>query len=81
MNGRLLILDHGHGVSTAYCHNEKLLVREGEKVHRGQVIALSGATGRVTGPHLHYQLELLGHPVDPLAFRPRPAALVKLNGD
>ena len=69
VNGRLLVLDHGYGVSTAYCHNAKLLVREGQQILRGSVIALSGNTGRSTGPHLHYQLELSDRPVDPLAFR------------
>lgn len=71
VNGRVLVIDHGRGVSTAYCHNSELLVQVGEVVHRGQVIARSGNTGRSTGPHVHYQLELSDHPVDPLAFHPR----------
>jgi murein DD-endopeptidase len=70
VNGRVLVLEHGYGVTTAYCHNAKLLVREGQEIARGAVIALSGNTGRSTGPHLHYQLELSDRPVDPLAFRP-----------
>jgi murein DD-endopeptidase len=76
VNGRLLVVDHGRGVTTAYCHNQKLLVEEGNWVPRGAVIALSGNTGRSTGPHLHYQLELAERPVDPFAFRsaPRPVA-------
>lgn len=69
VNGRVLVLDHGRGVTTAYCHNSELLVRVGEKVARGQLIARSGNTGRSTGPHLHYQLELAARPVDPLKFR------------
>jgi murein DD-endopeptidase len=69
VNGRVVILDHGRGVTTLYCHNETLLVRDGEKVERGQVIARSGDTGRTTGPHLHYQLDLAGQPVDPLQYR------------
>lgn len=77
LNGRMLLLDHGHGVTTAYLHNAKLLVPVGEAVKRGQVIALSGRTGLATGPHLHYQLELLGRPVDPLAFRPHVPAVVR----
>jgi murein DD-endopeptidase len=68
VNGRVLILDHGHGVSTAYCHNSELRVRAGQWVERGELIAHSGNTGRSTGPHLHYQLELSSHPVDPLRF-------------
>lgn len=69
VNGRVLILDHGHGVSTAYCHNSELLVREGMHVHRGDLISRSGNTGRSTGPHLHFQVDLPEGPVDPLKFR------------
>lgn len=69
VNGRVLVLDHGRGVTTAYCHNSELLVRVGERVTRGQLISRSGNTGRSTGPHLHYQLELASRPMDPLKFR------------
>ena len=69
VNGRILVLDHGGGVVTVYCHNDELLVGDGERVRRGQVIARSGNSGRSTGPHLHYQLDLAGEPVDPLRFR------------
>ncbi|MCP3097254.1 M23 family metallopeptidase [Myxococcus sp. K15C18031901] len=69
VNGRVLVLEHGRGVTTAYCHNSELLVAVGQKVSRGQLIARSGNTGRSTGPHLHYQLELAARPVDPLKFR------------
>ncbi len=71
VNGRVLIVDHGRGVTTAYCHNSELLVRVGQRVERGDVISLSGNTGRSTGPHLHYQLELGARPVDPMRFRAR----------
>jgi len=77
INGRILVLDHGRGVTTTYCHNDALLVRNGQRVERGQVIARTGRSGRTTGPHLHYQLDLAGEPVDPLRFRaqrPRTAA-------
>jgi murein DD-endopeptidase MepM/ murein hydrolase activator NlpD len=75
VNGRVVIIDHGRGVTTAYCHNQELLVVLGERVKRGQIISRSGSSGRSTGPHLHYQLELGGVPVDPLLFRSgdRPA--------
>jgi murein DD-endopeptidase MepM/ murein hydrolase activator NlpD len=69
INGRILILDHGRGVVTTYCHNDAVLVRDGQHVERGQVVARSGSTGRTTGPHLHYQLDLAGEAVDPLRFR------------
>ena len=77
VNGRLVVVDHGRGVSTAYCHNSKLLVATGDKVVRGQQISLSGNTGRSTGAHLHYQLELSDAPVDPLLFRKRPTAVAR----
>ncbi len=76
VNGKVLILDHGRGVTTAYCHNSELLVKVGQRVKGGELIARSGNTGRSTGPHLHYQLELSAQPVDPLRFRARSRPLV-----
>lgn len=69
VNGKVLIVDHGRGVSTAYCHNSQLLVRAGQEVAAGEVIASSGNTGRSTGAHVHYQVELGGRPMDPFLFR------------
>lgn len=69
VNGRVVIIEHGRGVSTAYCHNSFLRVTTGQKVTAGDVIADSGTTGRSTGPHVHYQLELGHKPMDPFAFR------------
>lgn len=76
VNGRVVIVDHGRGVSTAYCHNSRLLVFTGMRVTAGDVIAESGTTGRSTGPHLHYQLELGHKPMDPFSFRGSTPALV-----
>jgi murein DD-endopeptidase MepM/ murein hydrolase activator NlpD len=56
-------------VVTTYCHNDALLVHDGQRVEKGQIIARSGKSGRTTGPHLHYQIDLAGEPVDPLRFR------------
>jgi len=66
--GNLLILDHGGRYTTWYGHNERLLVREGELVRKGQVIALVGSSGHSTGVRLHYEVWKNGIPVDPEAF-------------
>ncbi len=66
--GKALVLDHGCGVYTYYAHLSRILVRKGQRVRRGEVIALSGASGRATGPHLHFGLYLSGVKVDPLFF-------------
>ncbi len=83
VSGWHLIIDHGRGVTSAYMHNDKLLVRRGERVHRDQAIALSGNTGRTTGPHLHYEVAHAGTPVDPFFLYRRGeliAAADKENG-
>ena len=64
--GGSVYIDSGNGVITAFFHLSKILVKKGDKIEKGQVIAKSGATGRVTGPHLHYSLILGGQFVDPI---------------
>lgn len=66
--GQTVDLDHGFGYSTRYAHCSKLLVRPGQKVKRGDVIALVGNTGKSVGPHLHYEVHYQGRPVDPRNF-------------
>lgn len=66
--GQTIILDHGYGLETWYGHAKKLLVKKGQKVHRGDQIALLGNSGRSTGPHLHYEVRIYGTPVDPLLY-------------
>lgn len=66
--GKLLYIDHGHGVKTKYGHLSKILVKKGQYVKRGQKIALVGDSGRTTGPHLHYEVHLNGLPVNPLRY-------------
>ncbi len=66
--GNLVKLDHGAGLETRYAHASKLLVKPGERVVKGQVIALVGTTGRSTGPHLHYEIRLHGHALDPRKY-------------
>lgn len=63
--GKLIKIDHGYGFVTRYGHNSKHLVKVGDKVKRGQVVALVGNTGRSTGSHLHYEVLLKGVPVSP----------------
>lgn len=66
--GLTVILDHGNGLATLYGHNSKLEVKEGDQVRKGQIISRVGSTGHSTGPHLHYEVRLEGHPVNPLAW-------------
>lgn len=69
--GRTIIVDHGNGFSTKYSHNSALLVEEGEQVHKGQVIAKMGSSGRSTGPHLHFTIYKGDQTLDPLIYLPR----------
>jgi murein DD-endopeptidase MepM/ murein hydrolase activator NlpD len=66
--GKLVVIDHGRGVQTYYAHLSQFLVVPGEEVRSGQVVALSGGTGRVTSPHLHYEIRLAGTPVNPYKY-------------
>lgn len=64
--GQCVYVDHGQGVVSAYFHLSRALVVEGQEVARGEAVGLAGATGRATGPHLHFALCLRGRCVDPL---------------
>ena len=66
--GKLVIIDHGNGLETYYAHLSQFLVVPGQEVRRNEVIALSGGTGRVTGPHLHYEVRVAGTPVNPYRY-------------
>ncbi len=63
--GNLVVIDHGHGVNSLYAHLSAIEVREGQMVAQGDRIALSGATGRVTGPHLHFSFSWFQTFLDP----------------
>jgi murein DD-endopeptidase MepM/ murein hydrolase activator NlpD len=77
LDGGFTLIDHGHGVSTSYLHQSKRLVKAGEAVKRGQRIGLIGATGRATGPHLHWAMNWFQVRLDPsLSTRkPKPDSL------
>lgn len=66
--GRTLTLDMGQGLYSVFCHLSKIAVHRGARVRRGEVIGTTGASGRVTGPNLHWTVSLNGTPVDPHAF-------------
>lgn len=66
--GKLVVVDHGNGIDTYYAHLSRFLVVPGQEVRRGEVIALSGGTGRATGPHVHYEVRLHGTPVNPYKY-------------
>jgi murein DD-endopeptidase MepM/ murein hydrolase activator NlpD len=63
--GNLIIISHGYGIKTMYGHLSKILIKKGQSVKRGDKIALIGNSGRTTGPHLHYEIQLNGVPVNP----------------
>ncbi len=73
-SGNMVVLEHGHNLTTLYAHLNKVNVSEGEKVKQGQIIAYSGKTGRVTGPHLHWGASLNG-------VRFQPASLLNLHDE
>ncbi|GIX09289.1 M23 family metallopeptidase [Elioraea sp.] len=73
--GSTVVLDHGHAVSSTYMHLSRIDVRVGQRVAKGAIIGAVGATGRVTGPHLHFEIGWRGTPVDPqTALPPMPEA-------
>jgi murein DD-endopeptidase MepM/ murein hydrolase activator NlpD len=66
--GQLVTIDHGGGLTTRYGHLSQIEVRQSQKIERGQLIGKVGSTGRSTGPHLHYEVRINDHPVNPLQY-------------
>ena len=66
LEGQLLIIDHGNGLNSAFLHASRLAVREGDRVRQGQEIGNIGATGRATGPHLHWSVKWHNARLDPI---------------
>ncbi|NIJ07649.1 murein DD-endopeptidase MepM/ murein hydrolase activator NlpD [Sphingomonas vulcanisoli] len=66
--GNMVEINHGKGLETRFGHLSRILVHDGQTVHRGDLIALVGSTGRSTGPHLHYEVRMDGHAVNPIPY-------------
>jgi hypothetical protein len=66
--GRVIKVDHGHGLSTVYAHLDEQLVKKGDVVSRGDIIGKSGNSGRSSAPHLHYEIRIGTRPVNPLSY-------------
>lgn len=79
--GRLVIIDHGHGMQTWYAHLSRYEVVPGQEIRRGEVLGYSGASGRVTSPHLHFEVRLGGIPVNPYPYLTRSSVLAKVKAD
>ncbi len=85
--GNMVIIEHSYPhyynvptLKTKYCHNSKNLVRRGQYVRRGDIIARVGSTGRSTGPHLHFEVIYNGYPVEPLDYLKKlPFYISKIN--
>jgi murein DD-endopeptidase MepM/ murein hydrolase activator NlpD len=71
--GRLVVLDHGSGIHTYYAHLAKFYIRAGQEVRRGELVGAVGASGRVTAPHLHYEVRVAGAPMNPYKFLSKSA--------
>ena len=66
--GNVVTVSHGFGIQTRYAHLQRFVVRQGTSVRRGQVVGHAGSTGRSTGTHLHYEVWIDGHAVNPLQY-------------
>lgn len=75
--GKMVIIDHGYSVKTVYAHMSEFRAQKGAYVRRGDVVGLVGNTGKSTGPHLHYEIQISGVPVDPIHYILNEEAPVK----
>ena len=79
--GKMVIIDHGNGMHTWYAHLSRFEVIPGQEIRRGEVLGYSGATGRVTTPHLHFEVRLGGSPVNPMPYLTRSVMLQHVQPD
>ena len=79
--GRAILIDHGHGTTTLYAHLSNFEIVPGEEVRRGQLIGHSGASGRVSGPHLHFEVRQGGNPVNPAHYLSKSTVLAQSRPD
>ena len=79
--GRMVIIDHGRGMNTWYAHLAKFEVVPGQEIRRGEILGYSGASGKVTAPHLHFEVRLGGSPVNPYPYLTRSAMLQHVQPD
>jgi len=79
--GRLVIIDHGNGMRTYYAHLSRFEVVPGQEIRRGEVLGLSGQSGRVTAPHVHFEIRLGGSPINPHPYLTRSAMLQQVQPD
>ena len=70
--GRMVVVDHGAGFETYYAHLSRIFVQVGQSVRRGETVGAVGSTGRVTAPHLHYEVRIGGSPVNPYTYMKSP---------
>ena len=79
--GKMVIIDHGNGLKTCYAHLSKFEVIPGQEIRRGEILGFSGNTGRVTSPHLHYEVRRGGVAINPYQYLQHSAVLQKIQPD
>jgi murein DD-endopeptidase MepM/ murein hydrolase activator NlpD len=79
--GRMVSIDHGNGMRTMYAHMSRFEVVTGQEIRRGEILGYSGASGRVTSPHLHFEVRLGGTPVNPYPYLTRSSMLQHVQPD
>jgi murein DD-endopeptidase MepM/ murein hydrolase activator NlpD len=77
-NGLFVVIDHGGAIQSMYFHLDKILLQQGDRVTKGQIVGFVGATGRATGPHLHFGIRVNGARIDPLQFMKVSEAMERL---